>query len=135
MRWRLCLVGVQLLGFAGCWGAPAPDASIPTCQWQPEEGLLSESALQCWMGSTGGRWRRLKHHSHYDTLVVYVEVFRLADAPAVARQFVQAEKHRYSEIVIYAHPQPYSAAGLVRRMTWTERAGLRTLDFKGRFTD
>src|SRR5687768_409421 len=123
MRCCYRILGLSLMGLAACCTAPVQDDSIPPCRWQPGDGLLSESALQCWMGSIDARWRRLKHNSHYDTLVVYIEVSSLEAATRVTRQFVEAEGRRYSEIVIYAYPQPYATGDLIRRVRWTERNG------------
>jgi hypothetical protein len=107
---------------------PANDFGVPNCPARAREALLSVDALQCWFGARHGRWRVLKHESHFDVLVVEVEAFDLRDAEEVARRFAALESAEFSEILLYVHPEQGDRER-VRRVQWTRAKGIETLDF------
>ena len=76
-----------------------------------------------------GRWRLMTQASHLDALVVDVAVDDLRDAAAIGGLFVAGERHRYSEIIVYAHRQPLTPVSRVRRVRWTMTAGFEAMDF------
>jgi len=67
--------------------------------------------------------------SHLEALVVDVAADDLRDADAIARLFVAGERHRYSEIIVYAHREPVTPGSRVRRVRWTIPAGYEAMDF------
>jgi len=107
---------------------PANDFGVPNCPARAREALLSVDALQCWFGARHGRWRVLKHESHFDVLVVEIEAFDLRDAEEVARRFAARESAEFSEILLYVHPEQGDRER-VRRVQWTRANGIETLDF------
>lgn len=106
----------------------ASDHGVPPCARSAAEQLLSTDALQCWFDAPRGRWRTLSHESHYAVLVVTVEGTDVRDAEAIARQFVERERQRFSEILIYVQ-EPSNQTGTIRRVRWTMDSGFETLDF------
>ena len=126
----LILLVVSLAAIPGCSRPrpPANDFGVPNCPARARDALLSVDALQCWFGARHGRWRVLKHESHFDVLVVEIEAFDLRDAQEVARRFAAGESKAFSEILLYVHPE-HGDRDLVRRVQWTREKGIETLDF------
>jgi hypothetical protein len=90
---------------------------------------LSVDALQCWFAAPHGRWRTLSHESHYAVLVVEVEAADIRDADGIARQFVDAERGTFSEILVYVQREARTAGDAIRRVRWTSELGFEGLDF------
>jgi hypothetical protein len=117
---------------AGCAGRRPPvlpDIGITACPVSAAHDLLSVDALQCWFTAPHGRWRTLSHESHYAVLVVEVEAADIRDAESIARQFVDAERGTFSEILLYVQRQARSAGDGIRRVRWTSDLGFESLDF------
>jgi hypothetical protein len=106
-----------------------PDIGITACPVSAARDLLSVDALQCWFTAAHGRWRTLSHESHYAVLVVEVEAADIRDADGIARQFVDAERGTFSEILLYVQRQARSAGDRIRRVRWTSDLGFDSLDF------
>ena len=132
---RAVLVGAAIVlavgGLSSCAFRPPDrnDYGVLRCPINAAEALLSASALQCWVDGSHGRWRTVSHDSHYDALVVHVEVLDLRDADEIARRFVLGESKTFSEILIYAQPESLTASSQIRRVRWTREAGFETLNF------
>jgi hypothetical protein len=114
---------------------PANNYGVERCATGAEAALLSVDALQCWFGARHGRWRTLKHESHFDVLVVEVEALDLRDAEEIARRFAAQTHGEFSEILVYAHPEAPRDAGRVRRVQWTRDKGIEAFDFADRPAD
>jgi hypothetical protein len=127
---RLVAVTLALVA-AACAGRRVvrSDLGIPPCVPGAGARLLEPPALECWFTAAHGRWRLMTQASHLEALVVDVAVDDLRDAGEVARLFVAGERHRYSEIIVYAHRQPVTPASRVRRVRWTTIAGYEALEF------
>jgi hypothetical protein len=106
-----------------------PDIGITACPASAAHDLLSVAALQCWFTAPHGRWRTLSHESHYAVLVVEVEAADIRDADGIARQFVDAERGTFSEILLYVRRDARSAGDGIRRVRWTSDVGFASLDF------
>jgi hypothetical protein len=105
------------------------DFGIPACGDEAHNDFLSSAALQCWFTASHGHWRTLNHQSHLEALVVEVEAHDLRDAVEIARRVTQDEKARaFTEILVYV-ARPTGDELHVRRVRWTPRTGLETLDF------
>lgn len=131
---RAARVGLALCGVAAMSScttlrrAPRNDYGVPTCPTAAAASLLSVDALQCWFFARHGRWRTLKHESHFDVLVVEVEALEVRDAEEIARRFVAEQEGGFSEILVYVHPEPGRGAR-IRRVQWARDNGVETLDF------
>jgi len=108
---------------------PANDYGVKRCSASAADALLSVDALQCWFDARHGRWRTLKHESHFDVLVVYVESMNPADADEIARRFVDQLEREFSEVLVYVQPERASGRTRVRRIQWTRANGFSVLDF------
>src|SRR5262249_48120422 len=106
-----------------------PDIGITACPASATHDLLSVDALQCWFTAPHGRWRTLSHESHYAVLVVEVEASDVRDADGIARQFVDAERATFSEILLYVQREARTTGDAVRRVRWTSDLGFESLDF------
>ena len=106
-----------------------PDIGVTACPARAAHDLLSVDALQCWFTAPHGRWRTLSHESHYAVLVVEVEAADIRDADAIARQFVDAERGTFSEILLYVQRDARAAGDAIRRVRWTSDLGFESLDF------
>ena len=106
-----------------------PDIGIKACPASAAHDLLSIDALQCWFTAPHGRWRTLSHESHYAVLVVEVEAADIRDADGIARQFVDAERETFSEILLYVQREARAAGDAIRRVRWTSDLGFESLDF------
>jgi len=109
---------------------PHADLGIPPCPAGiARESLLSADALQCWIGASHGRWRRLNHQSHLQALVVEVEAEDVRDAVEIARRLVgDPMAVEFSEILVYVN-RPQHGELRVRRVRWTREEGYETLDY------
>jgi hypothetical protein len=127
----LILLIVSVAAASGCGRprTPSNDFGVPSCPPRARDSLLSVDALQCWFEARHGRWRVLKHESHFDVLVVEVEALDARDAEEVTRRFVARESAVFSEILVYVHPERPNDRGRVRRVQWTREKGLEALDF------
>jgi len=127
-------IGLGLGALPGC-AARRPgrfDYGIPHCAADAAHALLAAGALQCWFDAAHGRWRTLSHESHYDVLVVHVQALDLRDAGEIARRFVAGENGTFSEILVYAEPEPPTGSARNRRVRWTRDTGFEVLDFTAR---
>lgn len=124
------LLAASVAAASGCARPrrPANDFGVPNCPAPAREDLLSVDALECWFDARHGRWRVLKHESHFDVLVVDVEALDLRDAEDITRRFVAGQSAAFSEILVYVHPEQGDRAR-VRRVQWTRGKGIATLDF------
>jgi hypothetical protein len=137
MRLTRASEGLTILTFlvscaAACAGRRPPvlpDIGITACPVRAAHDLLSVDALQCWFTAAHGRWRTLSHESHYAVLVIEVEAADIRDADGIARQFVDAERGTFSEILLYVQRQARSAGDRIRRVRWTSDLGFESLDF------
>jgi hypothetical protein len=129
-RLPLILLVVSVAAATGCGRPrrPANDFGVPNCPASAQDSLLSVDALQCWFDARHGRWRVLKHESHFDVLVVEVEALDVRDGEEIARLFVAHESTKFSEILLYVHPER-GDHGRVRRVQWTRKKGIEALDF------
>ena len=109
--------------------ASQADLGIPPCVAGANTQLLEAPALECWFASTHGRWRLMTHASHLEALVVDVATDDLRDADEIARRFVSGERHRYGELIVYAHREPVTRASRVRRVRWTATSGYDAMEF------
>jgi len=105
------------------------DYGVPRCPAGAADDLLAVDALQCWFAASHGRWRTLSHESHYDVLVVQVEVLDLGDADDIARRFVAGESRMFSEILVYAQPESQARSTRIRRIRWTRESGFEAIEF------
>jgi len=127
-------IGLGLGALPGC-AARRPgrlDYGIPHCAADAANALLAAGALQCWFDAAHGRWRTLSHESHYDVLVVHVQALDLRDTGEIARRFVAGENGTFSEILVYAEPEPPTGSARNRRVRWTRDTGFEVLDFTAR---
>ena len=128
---RVAVVVLSLLAVTAC-AIRRPvrsDLGIPACVPGAGAQLLEPPALECWFTAAHGRWRLMTQASHLEALVVDVAADDLRDAGEIARRFVTGERHRYSEIIVYAHHEPVTPASSVRRVRWTMTTGYEALDF------
>jgi hypothetical protein len=125
----LTLLAVCAHACAGRRPPALPDMGIAACPARAAQDLLSVDALQCWFTASHGRWRTLSHESHYAVLVVEVEAADIRDADGIARQFVEAERGTFSEILLYVQRGARSPAAGMRRVRWTRERGFEVLDF------
>ena len=121
--------GTAMSGCTAHRKPPTNNYGVEHCAARAEAALLSVDALQCWFGARHGRWRTLKHESHFDVLVVEVEALDVRDAEEIARRFVAQNRGEFSEILVYAHPELSAGAGRVRRVQWTRDKGIEAFDF------
>ena len=128
---RLAAVVLALLAVTACASRRAArgDLGIPPCVPGARAQLLEPPALECWFKAPHGRWRLMTQASHLEALVLDVAVDDLRDAGEIARLFVAGERHRYSEIIVYAHHQPVTPASRVRRVRWTMTSGYDAIEF------
>ncbi len=105
---------------------------IPPCLPGASARLLEPPALECWFTAAHGRWRLMTQASHLEALVVEVAADDLRDADEIARLFVAGERHRFSEIIVYAHREPMTTASRVRRVRWTMATGYDAMEFSWR---
>lgn len=111
------------------------DVGIPRCPIGAEKNLLSSDALQCWFAASHGRWRTLNHQSHLEALVVEIEAGDLRDAVEIAQRVVEDPGARpFTEILVYV-ARPDGGQLHIRRVGWTRRTGLETLDFSSPLAD
>jgi len=132
MRGEIAALVSAAITMSGCASAPrrpSNDYGVTACPAGAGNALLSVEALQCWFSARHGRWRTLSQESHFDVLVVQVEALDARDAEEIARRFVDGERERFSEILIYVNPELRAAGQRVRRARWPPRTGLETLDF------
>ena len=108
---------------------PADDYGVNVCTKAAAASLLSVDALQCWFAGRHGRWRTLKHESHFDVLVIEAEALDLRDSEEIARRFVAQQRGEFSEILVYVYREGRSDRGRIRRVQWTREKGFETLDF------
>lgn len=106
-----------------------PDYGILPCPISTQDELLAPGALQCCWPARHGPRRTLSHDSHYDALVIDVEVSDFRDAREIANRFVKAESSTYAEILLYAHPAASMRSSRVRRVRWSRGTGFEVLDF------
>ncbi len=107
---------------------PSNDYGVPRCSVAADD-LLSVDALQCWFSARHGRWRTLKHESHFDVLVVEIQALDVRDAEEIARRFVAQKRGEFTEVLLYVHPERASDRSEVRRVQWTRDGGFSILDF------
>ncbi len=62
-------------------------------------------------------------------LVTAIEAADVRDAEHIARRFVEGERERFSEILVYVQRQAPEDTDRVRRIRWTKEAGFEALDF------
>ena len=117
---------------SGCAARPLDRSGvIPSCPPGRVANYLSQEAQQCWYAASQGRWRTLSHELHYDVLVVQVEASSVDDSDEIAGRFVERHGGRFSEILIYVHPEPAEASARIRRVRWTGDTGFQRLEFSG----
>jgi hypothetical protein len=105
------------------------DYGIIKCPEGAHADLLSSTALQCWFGAAGGRWRTLAHVSAHGALVVEVGAAVVNDADEIARRFVADRGGRFSEVLVYVQREGAIAPMQIRRIRWTETSGFERVDF------
>jgi hypothetical protein len=128
----LAILTLLVPGAAACAGRRPPvlpDIGVTACPAGAVHDPLSVDALQCWFAAPHGRWRTLSHESHYAVLVVEVEAADIRDADGIARQFVDAERGTFSEILVYVQREARTAGDAIRRVRWTSELGFEGLDF------
>jgi hypothetical protein len=125
----LTLLAVCAGACAGRRRPALPDMGITVCPARAAHDLLAVDALQCWFTARYGRWRTLSHESHYAVLVVEVEAADIRDADGIARQFVDAERASFSEILLYVQHAARSGGAAIRRVRWTTDRGFESIDF------
>jgi hypothetical protein len=108
---------------------------IPACAANAAENLLAVRSLQCWFDAAHGRWRTVSHVSVYGAIVIQIEAAELLDAEEIARRFVADCGDRFLEILVYVRKDLEEAPRAVRRVQWTRREGVQTLDFTGPVVD
>jgi hypothetical protein len=129
---KLASFFLSLVVLSGCASAPrrpSNDFGVNSCPPDAANALLSVDALQCWFSARHGRWRTLSQESHFDVLVVQVEAFDARDAEEIGRRFVAGERATFSEILIYVNPESRAEPRRVRRVRWTDKTGVETVDF------
>jgi hypothetical protein len=100
---------------------------IHRCPRGTVDNYLLPRWQQCWFDAANGRWRTVNHELHYDVLVVEVEATSLADSDEIAGRFVKLHGERFPlEILIYVRQE---SDAMVRRVTWSKRAGFKSLEF------
>jgi hypothetical protein len=132
MRDELAVVLSAVVLWSGCASTrrrPPNDYGVKPCPPAAADALLSVDALQCWFSARHGRWRTLSEESHFDVLVVQVEAIDARDAEEIARRFVDGQREKFSEILIYVNPESRIEPRRVRRVRWTPEEGLQTIDF------
>lgn len=134
MRCLIAAVAVAI-GLSGC-GNRIPrvvlDRGIVPCAAGAEKDFLTADALQCWMDAPNGRWRLVDLGFHQDALVLDIVATSLDDAEEVARRAAANHSRDYTEILVYARPEPSTAETMVRRVRWVRGSDrLDTLDFPG----
>jgi hypothetical protein len=123
--------GIAVSGCTAHRKPPSNNYGVERCTKGAEAALLSVDALQCWFVARHGRWRTLSHESHFDVLVVEVEALDLRDSEEIARRFAAQTHDEFSEILVYAHPEPPGEGARVRRVQWTRDKGIEAFDFTG----
>lgn len=108
--------------------ARADSYGVKRCPPSAASALLSPDALQCWFEAPRGHWRTLSTESHFDVLVVHVEAFDTRDAEDIGARFVAFGRERFSEMLVYVQAENIRAASRVRRVRWTRRDGMSTLE-------
>jgi hypothetical protein len=108
---------------------PVNDYGVQRCPSGAADDLLSVDALQCWFVAHHGRWRTLSHESHYDVIVIDVEALDVRDADEIAHRFVAGERRKFSEILVYVHPDDPRNSTRTRRVRWTHASGFEAFDF------
>jgi hypothetical protein len=128
-------IGCATVGaFSGCAArgvarnSPRSDYGIPRCPPSAAGDLVGVMALQCWFTAPHGRWRVLGHDSHFNVLVVQVEAADLADAEAITQQFVDNQRERWSELLVYVQQEGARDVTPIRRVRWTPESGFELLD-------
>jgi hypothetical protein len=125
---------VAMTALCGCAthrsASAALDYGIRPCPDAADQHLLSADALQCWFDAPHGRWRTLSHESHFAVLVTEIEAADVRDAEHIARRFVEGERERFSEILVYVQRETPADVDLVRRIRWTREDGFEALDFR-----
>jgi hypothetical protein len=133
MRGEIAALALSMAAISACATVrrrPSNDYGVTRCPAAAADALRSVDALQCWFSARHGRWRTLSQESHFDVLVVQVEAFDTRDAEEIARRFVEGERATFSEILIYVNPEPHADRQRVRRVRWTSKAGMETLDLE-----
>jgi hypothetical protein len=105
---------------------------IPPCPAGADKDLLSPAAIQCWFMAPHGSWRVLSRVHVHAVLIVEAQAVDPRDAEAIARSFVDAFGKTFLEIVVYVQRESGPRPGLIRRVSWTRRAGFDALEFTGR---
>ena len=109
--------------------ARADSYGVKRCPPSASSALLSPEALQCWFEAPRGHWRTLSTESHFDVLVARVEAFDTRDAEDIASRFVSFLHDEFSEILVYVQKENVTGASRVRRVRWTTKDGMSTLEF------
>lgn len=109
--------------------AHADRYGVSRCPSSAAAALLSPDALQCWFEAPRGHWRTLSTDSHFDVLVVRVEAFETGDAEDIASRFVASLREGFSEILVYVQAENTRGDSRVRRVRWTRKDGMSTLEF------
>jgi hypothetical protein len=92
-------------------------------------GVLAASLVTgglVWLAASLGpspppAWTMTARTSAHRTLVVEVEVRRLADAAAIAREIVEPIRPSYDEILVYFHAR--GSRDFLQRVQWTPAKG------------
>jgi hypothetical protein len=67
--------------------------------------------------------------SLFGVLVVHVEALDTRDAETITGRFVALEGGAFSEILVYAQPEPPNRSSRIRRVRWTRDTGFHALEF------
>ena len=103
---------------------------IHRCPSGAVDNYLLPRWQRCWFDAAHGRWRTVNHELHYDVLVVEVEAASLAVSDEIASRFVELHGERFPlEILIYVRQEAAPPGATIRRVTWSKRAGFKTLEF------